>query len=200
VTGAIARIEAVRDAIGPGIGLALDAHGSLNGTTAIRLAQAAEPYDIAWFEEPTSSDNWDAMAEVRAATAIPIATGENEFTQFDYRDLIARRAADILQPDLAVMGGFTAARRVGALTHAHNLLCLPHVWGSAVLFMASLHLAAALPNCPVFEFRQGSCALFTDLIEEPIAVDVDGCVSVPDRPGLGLTLDLSEAQRKYPFD
>ncbi|MGC9348872.1 MAG: enolase C-terminal domain-like protein, partial [Anaerolineae bacterium] len=106
---------------------------------------------------------------------------------------------DILQPDLAVMGGFTAARRVGALTHAENLQCIPHVWGSAILFFASLHLAAALPNCPIFEFRQGDSALFTDLVEEPIGIDEEGYVAVPDKPGLGVTLDLEEAQRKYPF-
>jgi L-alanine-DL-glutamate epimerase-like enolase superfamily enzyme len=199
VDGSIRRIQAVRQAIGPDVDLMMDAHGSLNETMATRLAREAEPYDIGWFEEPTASDNWDGMARVRSATTIPIATGENEFTVFDFRDIIAKEAADILQPDLAVVGGFTAARRVGMLTQANNLQCIPHVWGSAILFMASLHLAAALPNCPIFEFRQGSSGLFTDLIEEPIEIDGDGCVVVPDRPGLGVTLDLEEAQEKYPF-
>jgi L-alanine-DL-glutamate epimerase-like enolase superfamily enzyme len=199
VTGSIARIRAVREAIGPDVDLMMDAHGSLNDTMAIRLAREAEPYDIAWFEEPTVSDNWEGMARVRAATTIPIATGENDFTAFDFRDIIANEAADILQPDLAVVGGFTAARRVGVLTQTANLQCIPHVWGSAVLFMASLHLAAALPNCPVFEFRQGSNGLFDNLIEESIGIDDNGCVVVPEGPGLGFTLDLEEAQRKYPF-
>lgn len=200
VAGSIARIRAVREAIGPGVDLMIDAHGSLNETTALRLARGAEPFGIGWFEEPTASDNWDGMARVRAATTIPVATGENEFTHFDFRDLIAKQAADILQPDLAVVGGFTAARRVGALTQAANLQCIPHVWGSAILFVASLHLAAALPNCPIFEFRQGSCGLFTDLIEEPLEIDDEGCVVVPDKPGLGVTLDVEKAKRKYRFE
>lgn len=199
VEGSIARIKAVREAIGPDIPLMLDAHGSLNESQAIRLAQEALEYNIAWFEEPVSSDNWDGMARVRQATAIPIATGENDFTQFDFRDIIAKRAADILQPDLAVVGGFTAARRVAALTQAADLQCVPHVWGSAILFAASLHLAAAIPNCSIFEFRQGTCALFTDLLSEPFTIDADGCVAVPEGPGLGVDLDLEEAQRKFPF-
>jgi L-alanine-DL-glutamate epimerase-like enolase superfamily enzyme len=199
VAGSIARIHAVREAIGAEPALMIDAHGSLNETLALRLAKEAEAYNIAWFEEPTASDNWEGMARVRAATTIPIATGENEFTVFDFRDIIAKGAADILQPDLAVVGGFTAARRIGALTQAANLQCIPHVWGSAILFAASLHLAAALPNCPIFEFRQGAAGYFSDLLEEPPAIDADGCVVVPDKPGLGVTLDLEEAKRKYPF-
>lgn len=200
VAGSIARIQAVREAIGPEIKLMIDAHGSLNETDAIQLARAAEPFDITWFEEPTSSDNWEGMARVRSATTIAIATGENEFTAFDFRDIINRQAADILQPDLAVVGGYTAARRIGVLTQTANLQCVPHVWGSAILFMASLHLAAALPNCTIFEFRQGKSALFTDLIDPPPTIDRDGCVVVPSGPGLGVKLDLEEAQRKYPFN
>ena len=199
VEGSIARIEAVREAIGPDAGLMLDAHGSLSESQAIRLAREAEPHNIAWFEEPVPSDNWEGMARVREATTIPIATGENDFTQFDFRDIIAKQAADIVQPDLAVVGGFTAARRVAVLAQAANLQCLPHVWGSGLLFAASLHLAAAIPNCSAFEFRQGTCPLFTDLLEKPPEIDAEGCVAVPDGPGLGVTLDLEEAKRKFPF-
>lgn len=200
VSGSIARIAAVREAVGPDIKLMIDAHGSLNETMALQLARAAEPYNIAWFEEPVAGDDWVGMARVRAGTTIPISTGENEFTAYDFRDMIAKEAADIYQPDLAVVGGFTAARRIGVLTQAHNLACVPHVWGSAVLFAASLHLAAALPNCFTFEFRQGACGYFTDLIQETPSIDADGCVVVPDKPGLGITLDLDEAQRKFPFE
>ena len=199
VEGSIARIKAVRKAIGPEIALMLDAHGSLNVSQAIRLAQAAEQYDIGWFEEPVPSDNWDGMARVRNATSIPISTGENDFTQFDFRDIIAKGAADILQPDLAVVGGFTAARRVAMLAQAANLRCAPHVWGSAILFAASLHLAAAIPNCPVFEFRTGSCGFFTDMLDESFTIDSEGFVAVPEGPGLGVKFDLEECQRKFPF-
>ncbi len=200
VRDGIARIRAVRDAIGPNRRLMLDAHGSLNESQAIRLAQAAEEYDIDWFEEPVSSDNWRGMSRVRQATSIPISTGENDFTHFDFRDIIAREAADILQPDLAVVGGFTAARRIGTLAHAANLQVAPHIWGSALLFYASLQLAAALPNCPIIEFRQGGNPLFTELITPPPAIDGEGCVTIPDSPGLGVDIDLEAAKRKFPFE
>ena len=196
----IARIRAVRDAIGPDARLMLDAHGSLNEAQAVRLALAAEEYDIDWFEEPVSSDNWQSMGRVRQATSIPISTGENDFTHFDFRDIIAREAADILQPDLAVVGGFTAARRIGVLAHAANLQVAPHIWGSALLFYASLQLAAALPNCPIIEFRQGGNPLFTELISPPPAIDAEGYVTVPDGPGLGVDIDLEAAKRKFPFE
>ena len=200
VRDGIARIRAVRDAIGPNNRIMLDAHGSLNEGQAIRLAQAAEEYDIDWFEEPVSSDNWQGMRRVRQATSIPISTGENDFTHFDFRDIIAREAADILQPDLAVVGGFTAARRIGTLAHAANLQVAPHIWGSALLFYASLQLAAALPNCPVIEFRQGGNPLFCDLITPPPAIDSEGYVTVPSGPGLGVDIDLEAAKRRFPFE
>ncbi len=196
----VARIRAVREAIGRDAGLMLDAHGSLNEAQAIRLARAAEEYDIDWFEEPVSSDNWNGMRRVREATAIPISTGENDFTHFDFRDIIAHQAADILQPDLAVVGGFTAARRVGVLAHAANLQVAPHIWGSALLFYASLQLAAALPNCPIIEFRQGANPLFDELIAPPPAIDDEGCVTVPSGPGFGVDIDLEAARRRYPFE
>ncbi len=200
VRDGIARIRAVREAIGPTRRLMLDAHGSLNESQAIRLAQAAEEYDIDWFEEPVSSDNWRGMGRVRQATSIPISTGENDFTHFDFRDIIAHEAADILQPDLAVVGGFTAARRIGTLAHAANLQVAPHIWGSALLFYASLQLAAALPNCPIIEFRQGGNPLFTELIAPPPAIDSEGCVTIPNGPGLGVDIDLEAAKGKFPFE
>ena len=199
VEGSTARMAAVREAIGPEVGLMIDAHGSLTTTQAIRLAQAAEEFDISWFEEPVASDNWSGMARVRNSTSIPISTGENDFTRYDFRDIIANEAADILQPDLALSGGFTAGRRIAALAQAANLAVAPHVWGSAVLFYASLHFAAAIPNCPIFEFRTGDFGPFVDLVDVAPSVDVDGYVHVPERPGLGFELDLEEAQRKYPF-
>jgi D-galactarolactone cycloisomerase len=137
---------------------------------------------------------------VRNSTSIPISTGENDFTQFDFRDIIAKEAADILQPDLAVVGGFTAARRVATLAQTANLQCVPHVWGTAILFAASLHLAAAIPNCSIFEFRMGNCGLFTALLAEPFSIDSDGCVTVPEKPGLGIDFDLEEAKTKFPFE
>jgi D-galactarolactone cycloisomerase len=131
---------------------------------------------------------------------MPVSTGESETTRFAFRDIIDHRAADILQPDVAVVGGLTEARRVTALAHAHGLAVAPHVWGSALLWAASLQLTAATPNCVIFEFCQAYYPLLYDLLTTPVAVDPDGLVNVPSGPGLGVELQPEvDLLRKYPF-
>jgi len=112
--------------------------GSLEVATAIKLARELEPYDIAWFEEPVSPDDHAGQAEVRRSTTIPIASGEREFTRFDFQDLLERHALDIAQPDVARAGGMTEIRRIAALTSAHGVRLAPHGWGAA-------------PNCHILE-------------------------------------------------
>src|SRR5262249_42337119 len=140
-------------------------------------------------------------AEVRRRVPMPVATGESETTRFAFKDIVEQRAADVLQPDVAVVGGLTEARRVAALAHAHGLPVAPHVWGSALLWAASLQLAAATPNCVIFEFCQAYYPLLYDLLTTPVAVDADGYVSVRSGPGLGVELQPEdELVRKHPFD
>src|SRR5713101_7892646 len=130
------RVQAARRGIGPDVELMVDAHGSLEVANAIKLAKELEPYNIAWFEEPVSPDDHHGQAEVRRATTIPIASGEREFTRFDFQDLLDHRALDIAQPDVALAGGMTEIRRIAALTSAHGVRLAPHAWGSGVLFAA----------------------------------------------------------------
>lgn len=190
----VARVEAAQRALPPGGDLRVDAHGSLDVPTAIRLAHRLEDYDVAWFEEPVSPDDPDGLAEVRSATSIPIAAGESEFTRFDFRELFERDAVDIAQPDVARAGGFTEIQRIAGMASAHNVRIAPHAWGSGILFAASIHLAMALPNCHILEVSQLRHApMLYDLFEEDFDVE-DGRVSAPDRPGLGFTLqeDIEE--------
>ena len=98
-----------------------DAHGTLTVAEAKRFCRVVADCNLAWLEEPVTADDKRGQAEVRAATDIPIATGESEFTRFDFRDLIELRAVDILQPDLAIAGGITEAMRIEALAPAHQL-------------------------------------------------------------------------------
>jgi L-alanine-DL-glutamate epimerase-like enolase superfamily enzyme len=147
-----------------------------------------------------ADDDLDGVAEVRKRVPMPVSTGESETTRFAFCDLVERRAADILQPDVAVVGGLTEARRVAALAHAHGLPIAPHVWGSALLWAASLQLVAATSNCVIFEFCQAYYPLLYDLLTTPVKVDADGWVSIPGGPGLGIELQPeAELVRKYPF-
>ena len=166
----------------------VDAHGSLEVVTAIRLAQELTPYNIAWFEEPVSPDDHRGQAEVRRTTTIPIASGEREFTRFDFQDLLDHHALDIAQPDVARAGGFTEIRRIAALTSARGIRLAPHAWGSGVLFAASIHTAMAAPNCHILEVSQGYMPMMWELFNEPFDIRPDGTVHAPDRPGLGFTL------------
>lgn len=195
----IERLREVRSAIGPRIDLMMDAHGALTATQAIQLARGAEEFRIAWFEEPVvAADDLPGLAEVREKTIIPIATGENEQTRFAFQDILDARAADIVQPDIAIAGGLTETRRIAALAHARGKGVAPHVWGSALLWAASLQFAAATPNVFIFEFCQAYNPLLYDLITTPVAVAKDGFVSIPTGPGLGIELQ-PEVEKKYPY-
>jgi L-alanine-DL-glutamate epimerase-like enolase superfamily enzyme len=194
----VRRVQAARRGIGTGIELMVDAHGSLEVTTAVKLAKALESYNISWFEEPVSPDDHRGQAEVRRATTIPIASGEREFTRFDFQDLLEHNALDIAQPDVARAGGFTEIRRIAALTSARGVRLAPHAWGSGVLFAASIHTAMAAANCHILEVSQGYMPMMWELFNEPFDIRADGTVHAPDRPGLGFTLRADALERfKY---
>src|SRR5207244_12048094 len=139
------RVRAAREALGPEVGLMCDAHGTLSVAEARRFCRLVEECNLAWFEEPVTADDKRGQAEVRAATDIPIASGESEFTRHDFRDLAALAAVDIMQPDLAICGGITEAMRISALASAHNLKLAPHLWAGAPAFAAGLQVAATSP-------------------------------------------------------
>ena len=184
----VRRVEAARRGIGSDVELMIDAHGSLEVANAIKLANILEEFDIAWFEEPVTPDDHEGQAEVRQATTIPIASGEREFTRFDFQDLLERRALDIAQPDVARAGGMTEIRRIAALTSTHGVRLAPHAWGSGILFAASIHVAMSQPNCHILEVTQGYMPMMWEIFNEPFDIRSDGTVHAPDRPGLGFTL------------
>ncbi len=186
VETSIARVTAARTALGPGVGLMVDAHGTFSPSEAKRFAAGVEPLGLKWFEEPVNADDRRGAAAVRSSTNIPIAAGESEFTRFDFRDLIELDAVDVLQPDLAICGGPSEGRRIAALAEAYQLELAPHCWGSALSFAAGMSLAFASPAATVIEYSLGANPFLHDLPEEPISVN-DGRVVAPTRPGLGVT-------------
>jgi L-alanine-DL-glutamate epimerase-like enolase superfamily enzyme len=186
VETSVARVAAARAALGDGIELMVDAHGTFGVPEAKRFARGIEPYVVRWFEEPVSADNRHGTAEVRASTHVAIAAGESEFTRFDFRDLVERAAVDVLQPDLAICGGPSEGRRIAAMAEAHQLELAPHCWGSALSFNAGVSLAFASPAATVIEFSLGANPLLHDLVDEDVAVE-HGRISAPTAPGLGVT-------------
>jgi L-alanine-DL-glutamate epimerase-like enolase superfamily enzyme len=183
-----ARVRAARKALGPDIGLAADAHGTWTVAEAKAFARMVEDCDLMWFEEPVSADDHAGQAEVRAATCVPISCGESEFTRHDFRDICVHRAADILQPDLAIAGGISEGVRIGALASAFNLRLAPHLWSGAPAFAAGLHLAASQSSGFILEYSFGHNPMLQELVAEKFTI-TDGQVEIPDRPGLGITVD-----------
>jgi len=182
-----ARVIAARRHLGPDVQLMCDAHGTFTVAEAKRFAWMVRDCDLSWFAEPVAADVKQGMAEVRATGHAPIAAGESEYTRFDFRDLIAHRAVDVLQPDLAICGGLTEAMRIGTLASAHNLLLAPHLWAGAPAFAAGLHVAAASPAGAILEYSLGANPMLHELIEERFLPE-DGRIAIPDRPGLGITV------------
>jgi L-alanine-DL-glutamate epimerase-like enolase superfamily enzyme len=181
------RVRAARQALGEHIDIMVDAHGTYTVADAKRFAALVADCDLAWFEEPVTADDKAGMAEVRAATAVPVAAGESEATRFDFRDLALLKAADIFQPDPAFCGGISEAMKIAALASAFNLRFAPHLWAGAPCFFSGLHLCAASPASFTIEYSLGANPMIHDLVEETVEA-VDGMIAIPEKPGLGFTV------------
>jgi D-galactarolactone cycloisomerase len=186
VATSVARVRAAREALGPGIGLMADAHGTYSPSDAMRFAAGVEDIDLRWFEEPVNADDRAGARRVRDSTTIPIAAGESEFTRFDFRDMIENQSVDVLQPDLAICGGPTEGRRIAALAEANQLELAPHCWGSALSFSAGVNLAFASSAARTIEYSLGGNPLLRELPEEDFTV-VNGTVAAPTAAGFGVT-------------
>ena len=194
VPNSVQRVRAAREALGPEVGLMCDAHGTYSVTEAKQFCRQVEDLNLTWFEEPVTADDKRGMAEVRATTSVPIAAGESEFNRYDFRDLAELHAVDIFQPDLAICGGISEAMRIGAIASAFNLRLAPHLWTGATAFAAGMHVAAASPAGFILEYSLGANPLLHDLVHEDFPVR-DGYVDIPDRPGLGITVDEAFVER-----
>jgi len=194
----IRRVAAVREAIGDKVRLMVDANHCFTVPQAIRLGRELEKLDIEWFEEPISPEDVDGYVEVTRALDMAVAGGENAFTRWGFRDLVVRKAMDIVQPDVCAAGGISECRKIAALAMTHGVECVPHAWGSAIGVAATLHFLAALPDQPpsyrpmppMLEFEQCENPFRDHLSREPI-VQNRGKVQVPTGAGLGIEIDRS---------
>lgn len=176
------RVATVRKAIGPKIKLMVDANCAYRYYEAIQFARLIEGFDITWFEEPVAPDDYDGHRKIANSTSIPIATGENEYTKFGFRDLIRSESAAILNADAKILGGITEFMKVAAMAQAHGLDISPH--GSQDVH---IHLVAAIPNGIMLEFYGASFdPMWGRIYEEAMDLNSDGTVTAPNGFGLGL--------------
>jgi D-galactarolactone cycloisomerase len=198
----VEQVKAVRQAVGDAVEIMVDANQArvvnLNYTQpewdlkrAIQTARRLEELNVRWLEEPMKQ--WDAagLAELRAKTSVPIAGGEYDENIFGFLPIID--AFDILQPDIVRAGGMLGTRKIGILAEARNKLCEIHSWGDGLLMHPSVQLAASMPNCPYIELpdeRPNWAPEVRDiLLKNPVVIDPDGYVTVPQSSGMGFELD-----------
>ncbi|MEJ3651772.1 mandelate racemase/muconate lactonizing enzyme family protein [Actinomycetes bacterium KLBMP 9759] len=192
-------VRAARDAVGGDALLAVDAGGSdafwPHGTSwAIRTADMLADHGVAWFEEALRPDDLDGFVQLCRASRVPISGGEVITRRQDFTRFLTAGAFDIVQPDTTKGGGLSESRRVAWLADDLGVRFVPHGWNTGVGLAADLHLAAALPNTDLVEYKTGS-AYIDDLVEGGFHLDDDGMLPVPSGPGLGIRLDNDEVNR-----
>jgi len=168
--------------------VAFDCHWTFSKNSAERLAAAIEEYDVWWLEDPVPPENLDVQAAVTGGTTTPIASGENRYRLSEHRRLLEKQAVDIVAPDMPKIGGMGETRKIADLANHHYVPMAMHNVSSPVGTMASAHVAAAIPNALAVEFHSYELEWWSDLIEEPLIED--GYLTVPEEPGLGVTLDM----------
>jgi L-alanine-DL-glutamate epimerase-like enolase superfamily enzyme len=190
-----ARVAAVREAVGADVRVMVDAVYALTVPDALRMARRLERYDIHFLEAPVAPTNVRGMARVARSSPIPIAGNEFAYGRQQFRNILEREAAEFVHLDTILCGGITEALRIASLADAFGVMCSFHAASSAVCFAANLHVAAATPNCDSIEYHMVHQLLFDRLPADTFVLDADGCIVVPDRPGLGLgfTLPLADA-------
>jgi D-galactarolactone cycloisomerase len=198
----LALIEAIRETIGPKTGLMLDANHGFDCLEAIDLGRRAAKFDIGWFEEPVVPDELGSYEEVKARQPIPVAGGECEFTRWGFREVLTRRAIDIIQPDTCAAGGLSECKKIADMATAFGVRYVPHIWGTGIGLAAALQLLAVLPNTPprhralepMLEFDRSAHPFRQAVMTREIEHE-GGLVKIPQGPGLGIEINRETIDR-----
>jgi len=190
------RAEAARSVIGPEATLMVDLNGNYSADQARRSAEAMADADVAWLEEPLAPEDVDGLTVLRPLD-VALATGEALYTRYPFRRLIAERLVDVVQPDITKIGGLSEAKTVCELARTWGVRISPHVWGGGIALAAAVQLLASVPDYPHtnhvpdplwLELDRGDNALRDELLNAPFR-PVDGLITVPNEPGLGVDVD-----------
>jgi len=211
IAGFVEKVAAIRDVIGPKVDLGIEMHGDHEPQTAMMIIKALEPFQPWFYEEPIQFQNLPLMAEMAKKTHIPFATGERMVTKWQFRDLLQLGAASLLQPDVTHCGGITELKAIATLAEAYYAGMLPHAKEGIIGAVASMHVAASIPNLLAHELPSLQAApndnversyLGKSYITKPLTM-TDGHIVLKgncDGPGLGVELDenLVDNERGVP--
>lgn len=190
----VERVALVRQAVGPHIGIAVDFHGRVHRPMARALVQELAPYKLMFIEEPVLSENREALKDIAALSATPIALGERLYSRWDFKSVLEERVVDILQPDLSHAGGITECRKIAAMAECYDVAVAPHCPLGPIALAACLQLDAVSYNAYIQEQSLGiHYNKSNDLLDYAKNKDVfkysDGMVEIPQGPGLGVDID-----------
>ena len=186
---AVARVRAVRDAVGPDVDILLDMSAELTTDAVIRIGQRMAEFDIFFFEEPVDPFDIRALKKVSQRLDMPIAVGERLYTRYGFRPVMEAHAADILQPDIGNTGGIMETKKIAAMAEVYNMRIQPHTCSSPVATAAALQLDACIPNFIIQELYPYRVPEHFQIVDHAPEWDVqNGYLPIPDRPGLGVTL------------
>jgi L-alanine-DL-glutamate epimerase-like enolase superfamily enzyme len=186
-------VRAVREAVGPEIMVAMDAHWKFGVNDAIKLAQALRPFDLLWLEDPVPPENIEAQRHVTHSTRTPNCTGENLYRKHGFRELIEKQAARIIAPDIPKMGGLAVAKKVADHADLYYIPLAPHNVASPIGTLASAHVCAAINNFLVMEFHARDVPWWDDLTDGGKVIR-DGFIQLDDAPGHGAVLNEDVAR------
>ena len=200
VSKIIERFSILRERVGENVDIAIDFHGRVSPAMSIRLLKELEPYYPFFVEEPVLPENVDEMVRVSRSTSIPIAAGERLFTKFGFRELIEKQAVSIVQPDLCHCGGIFEALKIASMAETYYMQIAPHNPLGPISLAACLQLAACVPNLLVQEHpgMPDHRDLGVGILKKPFTI-VEGCIDIPEGPGLGIEVDEEKLQ-EYNYD
>ncbi len=193
IAAAVEVAAAVRETVGWDVSLCTDhfGHGHMTANEVVRMAKAVEPYGLAWLEDPMPWHDIAGHKEVTSQINVPVAAGEELYLWDGFRELIEERAVDILHPDLLTAGGLLETKRIADYGERYGLPTALHFAGSPIAFMANVHTAAALPSFVALEHHGLDLPFWPTLVTGlPADYLNGGYVEVPDKPGLGVDLNL----------
>jgi len=195
---AVEYVSAIREAVGPAVDLLIEVHRRLAPDHAIRVANMVEDFQVFWYEEPVSTRNLDALAEVRQAINLPVVTGEELYTKVEFRQVFEKRAADILNPDVCNCGGILELKEIAAMAEPYLVAMSPHNYNSTTVGLAAtIQACAVMPNFLITEYFVNFTECGDAISINPFSVE-DSYIQLPTAPGLGLELD-EDALAQYPY-
>jgi len=186
---AVKVVEAVKNAVGDNVELAFDCHWAFSVADAVKLAKLMEPYGLMWLEDLIPPENVNALEKISKKTSTPLCSGENQYTRFGIMPLIEKQAVDVIAPDIPKVGGLIEGKKIADLADMHYILFAPHNVASPLGTVAAVHLCAATPNFLTLEFHSLDVPIWKKMLREGYIID-NGYIKVPERPGLGVELDM----------